>query len=197
LKCITSVLLFLILILGCTEQKSGIENKNFDTSVKPADGFYKYVNGNWLKKTEIPTDKSNFGAFSAVADEVETNLGLIIQEAATTPENVPDSDEQKVGDFYSSFMDTVAIENLGLDPLEQDFIRINGVTSKSDLLDLIAHFSKQYIQLPFNFWVEQDLENSEQYIFYLNQSGLALPDRDYYFNEGEKFRDILKNMKGW
>ena len=130
MKSITSVLLFVIFILGCTKQKSGIEVENFDTSVNLKDDFYQYVNGNWLNKTEIPEEKSNYGAFSALADEVEKNLRLIIEEAAKAPEDIPDSDEQKVGDFYKSFMDTSIIERLGLDPLRHDIERINTITSK-------------------------------------------------------------------
>ena len=95
---------------------SGIDLEYMDTSVVPGDDFYRYINGTWLANTEIPADQSNYGAFTALADEAEENLLTLIEEAAAADAAIG-SDSQKVGDFYQSFMNENLIENLGSNPL--------------------------------------------------------------------------------
>lgn len=171
---------------------SGIELENFDTSVSPQEDFYRYVNGTWLQETEIPDDKSNYGSFDALFDESQKNLRAIIEEAAYKEGKVPGSDEQKVGDFYLGYMDTVRVEQQGLEPVREELARIAGISSREELLGQIAHLRKIGVQTPIGFYVSQDAKVSDQYISYINQSGLGLPDRDYYFKEDDKFKDIRK-----
>lgn len=186
------VLAALLLLAGCSKPQleSGIDRSNFDETVRPQDDFFEYVNGTWLKKTEIPEDKSNYGAFVELIDESEENLRAIIEDAASAPGKNEGSDAQKVGDFYLSYMDTVLIEELGLKPLEEELQRINNAQNKKDLVQLMAHYGKLQVQTPLAFWVNQDLKNTTEYILYFNQSGLGLPDRDYYFKADDKFKDI-------
>lgn len=192
LKVLFSALLALLFLASCAKKQmeSGIDRSNFDTSVKPQDDFYDYVNGDWLEKTKIPEDKSNYGAFTELSDESEKNLRDIIEEAAAAPNKKEGSDIQKVGDFYLSYMDTALIEELGLKPLEEEMQRIQNVQTKKDLVELIAHYGKIQVQTPFGFWVDQDFKNPTEYILYFTQSGLGLPDRDYYFKDDPKFKDI-------
>jgi len=169
---------------------SGIDLTNLNTSVRPQDDFYRYVNGNWLKTTEIPADKSSYGSFTALFDASEKHLREIIEEAANKPNKQAGSNEQKVGDFYLSYMDSARIEALGLAPLEDELQLIQSLHNKWELSALIAHLQKIGVQRPFSFWVNQDLKHSDEYIGYLSQSGLGLPDRDYYLNASDKFKHI-------
>jgi endothelin-converting enzyme len=192
LRIITTVILTLLLAVSCTTQveQSGIDKTNFDTSVRPQDDFYQYVNGTWLEETEIPADKSSYGPFHILYDENQVRLREIIENAAKQENKTSGSDVQKVGDFYASYMDSAKIETLGLQPLEKEFKLIESVETWDALAELYAHHSIIGVQQPFTFAVHQDLKNSTEYILYFWQSGLGLPDRDYYFNEGEKFDDI-------
>jgi len=182
--------IFLLLIACSKEPDSGVDISNFDTSVRPQDDFYQYVNGDWLNKTEIPADKSNYGAFTELDDRAQEDLKVIIEEAANLKNQVAGSDEQKVGDFYLSYMDTLLLEELGIGPLQDELERIKVLKSKEDVVQHIAYCIKSGIQTPLYFYINQDLKQSDQYISYIHQSGLGLPDRDYYFREDEKFKEI-------
>lgn len=191
-KIITTTIITLLLTVSCTDQValSGIDKSTFDTSVRPQDDFFQYVNGTWLEETEIPADKSSYGSFHVLYDENQIRLREIIEDAANQENKISGSDVQKVGDFYISYMDSAKIEELGLQPLEEEFQLIEDVSSWDDLAELFAHHRIIGVQRPFTYWVGQDNKNSEEYILFFTQSGLGLPDRDYYFTEGEKFEDI-------
>ena len=182
----------MLFAVSCTNkvELSGIDKSNFDTSIRPQDDFYQYVNGTWIQETKIPADKSSYGIFHILYDENQIRLREIIEESYRTENKTPGSDTQKVGDFYASFMDSVKIEELGLEPLKGELNLIDAVDDWDKLAELFAHHSRIGVQKPFTFWVDQDDKNSEEYILFFHQSGIGLPDRDYYFNEGEKFDDI-------
>ena len=190
-KLILSVMLSL-LMFGCTNhvELSGIDKAKFDTSVRPQDDFFQYVNGTWLNETEIPADKSAYGSFHILYDNNQVRLREIIEDAAKQENKTIGSDVQKVGDFYTSFMDSAKIEELGLEPLKEELQKIDNVQNWDDLAKLFAHYRIIGVQRPFSFYVDQDDKNSTEYILYFTQSGLGLPDRDYYFNEDKKFEDI-------
>jgi predicted metalloendopeptidase len=184
-------LLFLFLIFNCTKPpQSGIDRGNMDTTVRPQDDLYQHVNGKWLERTEIPADKSNYGAFTELHDESEKNLRIIIEEAAGLSPREEGTESQQVGDFYLSYIDTVLLEDLGLQPLEKYLARIDGIQSKDELIGLVAECIQTGVQTPVYFYINQDAKQSDQYISHLYQSGLGLPDRDYYFNDGEKFKEV-------
>lgn len=191
-KRFTILLLGLVVWAGCSEEKldSGINYANFDQSVRPQDDFYRYVNGAWLEQTEIPADKSNYGSFTELFDESQANQRRIIEDAANSADKKHGSDEQKIGDFYLSYMDSARIEELGLSPLEEDLARIESLGGKEDLAKYFAYARQVGLQTPFVFFVNQDFKNSTDYIGYISQSGLNLPDRDYYLSDNEKFRTI-------
>ena len=92
---------------------AGIDREQFDPSVRPQDDFYRHVNGIWLKNNPVPSDKSNYGSFTRLADEAEAQLRTIIEESASKKDRAPGSDEQKVGDYYAAFMDEARVEKLG------------------------------------------------------------------------------------
>lgn len=179
-----------LVAFGEEELKSGIYKSGFDESVRPQDDFFRYVNGAWLDSTEIPGDKSNYGIFTMLFDESQKNQRKIIEEAAASKDNKPGSDAQKIGDFYQSFMDTVTVEKLGLTPLQADLEKLQNLKSREDLVVYMAHAQKIGVQKPFFLFVNQDMKNSTEYAAYLTQSGLGLPDKRYYEDQGEKFTEI-------
>jgi predicted metalloendopeptidase len=191
MRLVLAVMMLLTFLFACSKSpESGIDTSGFDKSVRAQDDFYQYVNGTWLEKTEIPADKSNYGAFTALHDKAQLDLRQIIEEAALSSDKKAGSDEQKVGDFYLSYMDSVSVEQRGIEPLTAEIEQINSLKSRDELPGLFAHYKKLNIQIPFTFWINQDLKQSDRYIGYINQSGLGLPDRDYYLREDEKFKNI-------
>lgn len=164
-----------------TAVESGIDLQNFDNAVSPGDDFYRHVNGTWLATTQIPSDRSNYGAFSVLDDEAQANLRSLIENAAA--QNAPaGTDTQKAGDFFRSFMDEAAIEARGAEPLQPVLGRIGAVADKQELLLLSADLNRIGVQTPVGFYINNDEMQSDRYITYLFQSGLGLPDRDWYLS---------------
>ena len=166
---------------------SGIDTANFDQSVRPQDDLFRYVNGHWLDTTEIPADKSNYGAFSELADQAEKDLRAIIEESADKADKTDGSNEQKVGDLYDSFMDEAALEAKGAEPLKDELAAIDSIDDKAQLPAAFAQLSKLGVRTPMGFYINQDAKDSTQYIAWFAQTGLGLPDRDYYLSDDAKF----------
>ncbi|MBC7500432.1 MAG: M13 family peptidase [Herminiimonas sp.] len=164
---------------------SGIDRSNFDASVRIQDDFYQSINGTWLKKTEIPADKSGWGAFLELRDATLPQLRSIIEDAARNPANVAGSEQQKIGDLFASFTDEARRDALGLEPLEAEFAKIAALTDKKQIPALIAHFSRIGVTTPYDITVHQDAKDATRYIADLSQSGLGLPDRDYYLKDDD------------
>jgi putative endopeptidase len=180
--------------VAVTAAKSGIELANLDTQVKPQQDFFRYVNGNWLAKTEIPADKASWGSFNELREEADKHVLTLIKEAAAKPAEAG-SDAQKIGDLYRAFLDTAKIESLGLTPLQQSLTAIDNLKSATDLATLWGSLQAERYGTPVSLFVSQDQKNSEQYIVGASQSGLGLPDRDYYLKTDEKSEQIKKQYQ--
>ncbi|WP_413485802.1 M13 family metallopeptidase [Shewanella baltica] len=171
---------------------SGIEFANFDKAVRPQDDFYKYVNGTWLKNTEIPADRTSIGAFYDLREKSRDDVKAIIEEVAATPNLAVGTDEQKVADLYRSFMDTDTLNKLGVTPIQGEFDAINALKDKNELVKYFAHSQIAGAGTPMAFYIDIDAKNSSRYATHLYQYGLSLPEKDYYFNESERFVNIRK-----
>jgi predicted metalloendopeptidase len=171
---------------------SGIDKANFDPVIKPQDDFFKAVNGGWLAKTQIPADKASYGSFDKVYDESQLNLRAIIEATAKASDNKAGSEAQKVGDLYASFMDEAKADELGFKPIEAELARIDAIKSKDELPALMAHLAEIGVTTPIAGYVHQDNKDSTQYVIDFAQSGLGLPDRDYYVNKDLKFAALRK-----
>lgn len=174
--------------------QSGIDLTAVDRQVRPQDDFYMYVNGTWMKKTEMPADKSRLSMFSELADQADLQLQAIIQEAAKA-EASSGSNQQKLGDLYNSFMDEATIEKLGFQPLAPELKAIQGLKDHRQVATRSGHLFKHGVGGPLGFYVYPDAKNPGLYGMWLYQSGLTLPDRDYYLKDDEKFvtyRNALK-----
>ncbi|HEX7640806.1 MAG TPA: M13-type metalloendopeptidase [Burkholderiaceae bacterium] len=174
--------------------ESGIALQNADTKVRIQDNFYMHVNGTWIKNTEIPADHSFWGAFDLLADSALPQLRGIIEDAAKGGASVPGSDAtgaeaQKIGDLYASFMDEQKLEELGAKPLAPEFARVAALKSKADIPALLAHFNEVGIGTPYGPGVHLDNKDSTRYVIDFGQSGLGLPDRDYYLKDDAKLKN--------
>ncbi|WP_345880820.1 M13 family metallopeptidase [Shewanella algae] len=183
------------------KKASGIELENFDHQVRHQDDFYYSVNGKWLATTPIPADKSNYGAFSVLYEESQAALKQIIEEAAAKPNRAEGSVEQKIGDFYAAYMDSTLTDQLGIAPLKGQLADIAKTASHADIAALMGKLLTDGSGIPFGFYVNNDAKNSSQYGVYLYQSGLTLPDRDYYLKDDPKFvanreamREYVRNL---
>ena len=168
---------------------SGLFLQNFDRTVRPQDDFYRFVNGTWLKNTEIPADKSNYGAFTLLADEAEKNLRVIVEEAATA-NAAAGSDQQLIGDFYTSFMDEAKAEQLGITPLQPELDRIAAIKDRKQLLAYLSRAQLLMIDNPIGAQIFADATNPDLNTLWVTQSGLGLPERDYYFSKDQRFTEI-------
>jgi predicted metalloendopeptidase len=165
---------------------SGLDLSGYDRSVRPQDDLFRFVNGEWLRRTQIPADRSNYGAFTALDDKAQADLKAIIEEAAGATDRAPGSDAQKAGDFYLSYMDTARIEALGLTPLRAELERIGRIHDTQALAWHMGYSQRIGVSHPVMLWVAQDEKNTSRYIPILYQHGLSLPDRDYYLKTDEK-----------
>ena len=158
---------------------SGIDTTNFDRSVRPQDDFFRFVNGGWLKRTPIPGDASRWGSADELREGAVESMRIILEEAARS--NAPAGSEQrKVGDLYTSFLDSARVEALGVTPLKGELDRIAALKSTSDLPALFAHLARIGVARPIAVGVGTDPKKSTENTVLVSQSGLTLPDRDYY-----------------
>lgn len=169
----------------------GIDVSGMDRSVRPQDDFFRYVNGAWADKTEIPPDKSRYGSFVMLGDESEKALKEIVEQAAAQKSAPHGSDVQKVGDLYRSFMNTDRIEALGIKPLQPQLDYIAKVNSTADVASALFHLSQIGVATTvLRASVAQDSKNSAVYTVVINQAQLGMPDRDYYLRQDAKFESI-------
>ncbi|OOG48109.1 metalloendopeptidase [Rhodanobacter sp. C01] len=155
---------------------------NIDNSVKPGDDFFSYANDAWLKSHPIPASEAYWGIGKLVQEDLYDKLRKISEAAAATKNAANGSDEQKIGDFWSTAMDSELAERQGLTPLKPELDRIDAITSVPGALEAAFELQPLGVDAFFDFGVQQDEKQSDVMAVYLEQGGLGLPDRDYYFN---------------
>ncbi len=175
-----------------TQNIPPLDPANIDTSVKPCQNFFLYADGGWLKSNPIPAAYSRWGSFSELYDRNLNILHGIAEKAASETAAKKGSDTQLVGDFFFSGMDTTAIDKDGAKPLEPFFKQIDQIKNVKDLESVVAKLQRQGVNILFYFTSQQDLKNSEMMIASVHQSGLSLPDRDYYTKTDKQSKEILK-----
>ena len=174
-------------------QADEINKKDMDPSVNPATDFFKYVNGTWLKNTKIPAAYSGWGSFYILGDENLTKLKSILNNLEKTKNVKKGSSEQLVGDFYISGMDSSNIEKQGYKPIEKDLEAVNAITNLKDFYKELASVQLGYSNPLFSFGAGTDVKNSKMEIAQLHQSGLGMPDRDYYLNDDENTKTVRED----
>ena len=177
----------------------GIAIANMDRSIKPGDDFYQYANGDWIKRTEIPPDRSRIGVFSSLDDLSNKRTASLIEDAAKA--NAPaGSGVRKIADLYNSYMDEAAIEAKGLAPLRPHLEVIAAIHNKRELARALGESLRADVDALnntnyhtpnlFGLWVAPGFNDSDHYAAYLLQGGLQLPDREYYLADTDRMRDI-------
>jgi putative endopeptidase len=174
---------------AATPQKSGLLIEHMDMDVRPGDDFNLFVNGAWLEATEIPADKSSYGISYILHEESQEHVKTIIEEAAAG-DFAQGSDEQKVGDLYASYMDVETRNKLGATPLDPELEKIDALKNHEELAVYMAEANRLGIGTPFALAQYIDFKDPKTYMMYTWQSGLGLPEREFYFLEDDKSIEI-------
>ncbi|HEY0940503.1 MAG TPA: M13 family metallopeptidase [Steroidobacter sp.] len=163
----------------------GLDLSAGNPDVKPGDDFFAYAGGKWYDTFEIPPDRSAYGPFHKLNDLSEQRVKQLIEQAAAA-QPAPGTPEQKIGDYYASFMDEAGIEAKGLKPIEEDLARIQAAKTKQDIATL---FGLPGYMSTFGVGISPDLKDPSRYSIDIGQSGLGLPDRDYYLKDDAKLKE--------
>lgn len=162
-----------------TEDYKAFDTALLDSTINPGDDFFAFVNKKWISQNPIPADKGRYGSFDVLVDKSQETIKKAEEDAAAA-NAAKGTNTQKVGDFYASGMDTVAIEKNGITPLKPYLDAIDAMKSPSDIIGNIAVLHGMFSNPAFSGNVTQDAKNSSLVIFSIGQGGLGLPDRDYY-----------------
>ncbi|PHZ86296.1 peptidase M13 [Paremcibacter congregatus] len=168
---------------------SGVLTANMDTGVKPGDDFFEYVNGTWLKNYVIPEDKASYGTFYKLYEQSQDAVKEIIDTSAAGPQEAG-SNEQKVGGLYNSYMNMEQRNATGTAPLMAVFADVDALSDDKALFAYFATSIRAGFGAPFNFYIDGDAKDPTKYAMYTSQSGLGLPDREYYLKEDDESADI-------
>ncbi|MEQ8908099.1 MAG: M13 family metallopeptidase [Vicingaceae bacterium] len=177
-----------------TKKTTAFALTNLDTSVAPCDDFYQYAIGGWLKSNPVPSTESRWSSFNVVNDSNNAKLKKILDEYSSS-ESPKGSMKQQIGDFYLSLMDTATSNKLGIKPIEAQLTKIEALQNTDELISLLGEQKKIGVNSLLSIYVGQDDKNSEQYITHISQSGLGLPDRDYYTNKDQKSIELQKKYQ--
>lgn len=200
-KILAAALVAFVTVSGQAEEApkrgvSGIDLTAVDKSVRPQDDFYTYVNGEWLKKTEIPADKSRYGMFTVLQEQTQEQLRAIIQDAAKSQAK-PGSNQQKLGDMYNSYLDQATVDALGHQPLDLPLSEIKALKDLSGVARQLARPERSGVTGPLGFYVYPDAKNPGIYGLWMYQSGLTMPDRDYYLKDEEKYQKFRESFRSY
>ncbi|MFT5432339.1 MAG: putative endopeptidase [Myxococcota bacterium] len=186
-------LVLLVAACGTTAPKrSGIALENMDRSVRPVDDLYLHVNGTWLKNAKIPSDKSNYGIFTRLADKARDDVRTIIEEAVASPDS---PEAQRVAGLYNSYLNTDRINALGMSPLAGELKGIDAISTHRQVAEWFGRAGRLGVKTPVGLYISYDSRQPSRYLVHLTQSGLGLPDRDYYFKEGDKAKALRDAYK--
>ena len=202
LKSVFAVVVLTLAVSSCDDkdkkmaqsekEERGIILSNMDTTVNPQDDFYNYVNGTWMKNTEIPDDQVRWGGFGVLRKKTAHNVLDILEAAKESDKYADDTDQAKAIMIFESKLDTVARDEAGIKPLQPALDKIESITSVKDLQKVISENATMISQPFFGIAAYSNPSNSSMNAAYLTPGGLGLPDRDYYTNTDAKSVEIRK-----
>jgi predicted metalloendopeptidase len=170
-----------------TELVSGIDKSGFDTSVRPQDDFFDYVNGTWVNDTEIPADKARWGTFDALGEQSQKDVRALVDEVSAAEGVEAGSPTQKIRDFYNSYLDTEAATAKGIEAIREDLDAIAAIDDMDGVYRAFSSLSVYGVNSPIGIGIFSDMKNPDVNAIYVVQAGLTLPDRDYYLLDDEQF----------
>jgi putative endopeptidase len=183
----------------------GYDIAGADKATKPGDDFFRYANGSWIDKTEIPADKPGYSLRLAMTDLTEQRLHEMMEAAAAKTDHEPTTLDGKVGAFYKSFMDEARIEKLGASAITPQLDAVRKAKNRDELATLMGRTNVDFEGALFNLGTDIDLKDPKKYAVYIFQGGLGLPDRDYYLKPDfakqkgayEGYTAKLLGLLGW
>ena len=177
----------------------GIAIRNMDPSVTPGRDFFRYANGAWIARTQIPADRPSIGVFATLLDQSRKNVAAIVKEAAQS-NAATGSGERKIADLYASYMDSKTVDSLGLKPLRPELAKVKAIRSKRELAAMMGSLLRAdvdplnntnfHTMHLFGLWTSPGFRNSADYAVYLLQGGLVLPSTDYYLSSSGHMQDV-------
>ncbi|WP_374549250.1 M13 family metallopeptidase [Flavobacterium sp.] len=188
------------IVLGLTQAEAqkrthGIDITLMDMDVKPSQDFFKFVNGTWLKKTEIPADRTRWGSFDELRKNTDNDVLAILEEAAKSDKYKSDTDQGKAINLYKSIMDTVARNKAGINPIKPYLAKIDAVKNVSDLQKLMIEMAPYGGIGFFGVGVGADAKDSNRNVLNLGPGPLGLPDKDYYVSDDADSKDKREKYK--
>lgn len=203
MRLISICLLAAVFLAACTstekkaEVKSpGLDLSNMDTTVSPGEDFYRYVNGGWIAKTNIPADRGRWGAGSELQEYNNAKVLEVLKKAGANTQKYPEgTDQRKAADFFSIGMDSALAEKAGAAPLKPYLEMIDGIKSRSDIQNYLTEDVLTGGGAFFSFGILPDLKNSRKMAAYLGSGGIGLPERDYYLKADEKSKETRERYK--
>jgi putative endopeptidase len=204
-----SLIAIVVLCAGCAAQAAppapppapkanlgawGVELSGMDTSAKPGDDFFQYVNGHWLKTAEIPADRASTGSFQLLGIESEKRMRAIMDGLAAKPDGVLSGEERKMHDLYAAFLDTKQIEDRGLTPVQADLADLAGLKTKNDVIRAMASIRLGTASL-YEIYIGVDDKNPDAYSVNLAAGGLGMPDRDFYLQDDKALAETRTAYK--
>lgn len=195
-----------LLFTGCTKEEAPVEEsknviKSFDpanmdtVNYKPGDDFYRYVNGTWLKDNPVPASETQWSTFSELAETNRHQIKELFAEIAAAEDVEKGSNKQKIRDLYNAGMDSVTRNERGIEPLLEDLKAIDKIKDIPTMQEYLNNRLTEGFQYIYAIYVGADGKNSEMNITHLYQSGLSLPNRDYYLEDSEQFKQIRDAYK--
>lgn len=157
--------------------RSGLALEELSAEIRPQDDLFRHVNGAWLDRTDIPDDKARWGSFHLIAEQAEKDVHAIVVESTDAEAG---TETRKIGDLYTSFMDTERIEELGAAPLADVLARVDAITDIAGFLRTTGEFERDGVAALIHLYVEPDPGNPQRYVPFFIQGGLSLPDESYY-----------------
>ncbi|HEU5145259.1 MAG TPA: M13 family peptidase, partial [Chryseosolibacter sp.] len=168
----------------------GLNLSDMDTTVKPADDFFKFVNGGWLAKNEIPADMGAYGSFHELREANQNVLLEILRKADESDQYKDGSDQRKAADFYSIGMDSLMAERAGAAVLKPYLGEIDAIKNNKDIQEYLEKDVLREGSAFFELGVLPDLKNSNEMAAYITSGGIGLPERDYYLKEDDKSKEV-------
>ena len=178
--------LLLALTSACAAPlSSGIDTAGFDRAMRPQDDLYLAVNGTWMRTTAIPADSDSYGTFRQLRDTNQARSRALIEQAEQ--DTGASAEDRKMVDLYRSFMQTARVQALGIRPVQEDLARIRALTDASAVARMMGALQDSPVDTPLQLGVEPAADDASHTLLQLQQSGLGLPDRDYYLGRDARF----------
>lgn len=190
-----AIILSVIMLCNTVFAQPIIDKKNMDLSVNPGDDFFSYANGSWVKNTVIPPDLTRYGAFDELRENNSKQLQTLIEEISAQKDLKKGSNKQKIGDFFASGMDEAKINSLGYQPIKSKLDEVKAIKSKDELIKYLTFLNSSGSYSFFYFGSSPDRKNSTINIASLRQSGITLPNRDYYLKDDDRSKSIREELQ--